>query len=389
MSVFPRCDYSQKSCTEIPQQLERAENSLVACWRWKDIDILPAEKKLPLATEPLPKGNLLTLDRVSIRYGKGRRAFTAARDVSFTIGEGETFALVGESGSGKSTIARAISGLVPPVEGTVSLQRTPLPRALKERSREQRRVIQFIFQNPDASLNPRARIRSILARPLKFFFGMAGKEAARSVKEALADVRLDAGYADRFGDQLSGGERQRVAIARALVAKPSILLCDEILSALDVSVQASVLGLLQRLKIEHRIAMLMISHDLAVVKMIADRVCVLFRGEIMEMGTREEIFAAPFHPYTYMLLQAVPHLQRRKRWQAAKRLSEVSNTSSGCVFAGRCQWQLGPVCEMERPPWRQGAGTQLIRCHHTLERLVELAAPEAETEIIIGERAAR
>ncbi|HKG72886.1 MAG TPA: ABC transporter ATP-binding protein [Aestuariivirgaceae bacterium] len=385
----PRCDYSQESCTEIPQQLERAENSLVACWRWKDIDILPAEKKLSTATEPLSKGNLLTLDRVSIRYGKGRRAFTAARDVSFTIGEGETFALVGESGSGKSTIARAISGLVPPVEGTVSLQRTPLPRALKERSREQRRVIQFIFQNPDASLNPRAKIRSILARPLKFFFGMAGREAARSVKEALADVRLDAGYAERFGDQLSGGERQRVAIARALVAKPSLLLCDEILSALDVSVQASVLGLLQRLKREHRIAMLMISHDLAVVKMIADRVCVLFRGEIMEMGTRQEIFAAPFHPYTYMLLQAVPHLQRRKRWQAVKRLSEVSNTSSGCVFAGRCQWQLGSVCEMERPPWRQGAGNHLIRCHHTLEKLVELAAPETETEIIIGERAAR
>jgi peptide/nickel transport system ATP-binding protein len=228
-----------------------------------------------------------------------------------------------------------------------------------------------------------------LARPLQFFFGIAGKDVVRSVKEALTDVRLDAGYADRYGDQLSGGERQRVAIARALVAKPSILLCDEILSALDVSVQSSILALLQRLKGEHRIAMLMISHDLAVVKMIADRVCVLFRGEIMEMGTREEIFAAPFHPYTHMLLQAVPHLQQRKRWQAARRPSEVSNTSSGCVFAGRCPWQLGPICESERPPWRQGTGTHRIRCHHTLERLVELAAPEAESEITIGERAAR
>jgi peptide/nickel transport system ATP-binding protein len=385
----PRCDYRLESCIDIPQQLERAENSLVACCRWRDIDHLPAEKKSPSVSEPLVTGDLLQLDRVSIRYGRGRRAFTAARDVSFSIAEGETFALVGESGSGKSTIARAISGLVPPVAGTVSLHRTPLPKALKERTREQRRIIQFIFQNPDASLNPRARIRTILARPLKFFFGTGGGEAARGVKEALADVRLDAGYAERFGDQLSGGERQRVAIARALVAKPSILLCDEILSALDVSVQASVLGLLQRLKREHRIAMLMISHDLAVVRMIADRVCVLFRGEIMEMGTREEIFAPPFHPYTYMLLQAVPHLQKGKRWQAVKRLSEVSKTSSGCVFAGRCQWQLGAICESERPPWRQGAGTHLIRCHHTLERLVELAAPETDTEIIIGERAGR
>jgi peptide/nickel transport system ATP-binding protein len=385
----PRCDYSLKTCFDIPQQLERAETSLVACWRWKEIENLPEEKKIAPVAASAIAGNLLTLDRVSIRYGRGRKAFTAAREVSFTIGEGETFALVGESGSGKSTIARAISGLVPPVDGTVSLHCTPLPKVLRQRTGEQRRVIQFIFQNPDASLNPRAKIRTILARPLQFFFGIAGKDVVRSVEEALSDVRLDAGYAERYGDQLSGGERQRVAIARALVAKPSILLCDEILSALDVSVQASILALLQRLKSEHRIAMLMISHDLAVVKMIADRVCVLFRGEIMETGTRGEIFTAPFHPYTHMLLQAVPHLRQRKRWQAARRLSEVSNTSAGCVFAGRCPWQLGSICESERPPWRQGAGTHRIRCHHTLERLVELSAPEAESEIAIGERAAR
>jgi ABC-type transport system involved in cytochrome c biogenesis ATPase subunit len=192
-----------KSCFEIPQQLERAENSLVACWRWKEVENLPVEEKHPSVSGPLMEGDLLTLDRISIRYGRGRKAFTAAHEVSFTIGEGETFALVGESGSGKSTIARAISGLVPPVEGTVSLHCTPLPKALKERTREQRRVIQFIFQNPDASLNPRAKIRSILARPLQFFFGIAGKDVVRSVKEALTDVRLDAGYADRYGDQLS------------------------------------------------------------------------------------------------------------------------------------------------------------------------------------------
>ncbi|MGH6874455.1 MAG: ABC transporter ATP-binding protein, partial [Aestuariivirgaceae bacterium] len=365
------------------------ENSLVACWRWKEIENLPGEKKVLPVTAPVFAEELLTVDRVSIRYGRGRKAFTAAREVSFTIGQGETFALVGESGSGKSTIARAISGLVPPVEGTVSLHCSPLPKALKKRSKEQRRIIQFIFQNPDASLNPRARIRSILARPLQFFFGFTGRTVVRAVQEALADVRLDAGYTERFGDQLSGGERQRVAIARALVAQPSILLCDEILSALDVSVQASILALLQRLKREHRIAMLMISHDLAVVKMIADRVCVLFRGEIMEIGTRDEIFAAPFHPYTYMLLEAVPHLRQRKRRKAGQRPSEILNPSQGCVFAGRCQWQLGSICEREQPPWRHGGGTHRIRCHHTLEKLVELAALQTESEATIGERVSR
>jgi peptide/nickel transport system ATP-binding protein len=385
----PRCDHSLKRCFEIPQQLEPAENSLVACWRWKEIENLPGEKELLPEMAPITAKDLLKLDRVSIHYGRGRKAFTAARDVSFTIGEGETFALVGESGSGKSTIARAISGLVPPLDGTISLHCSPLPRALKERTKEQRRVIQFIFQNPDASLNPRAKIRNILARPVQFFFGFTGQQLVRAVKEALADVRLDAAYAERFGDQLSGGERQRVAIARALVAKPSILLCDEVLSALDVSVQASILALLQRLKREHRIAMLMISHDLAVVKMIADRVCVLFRGEIMEMGTRDEIFAAPFHPYTHMLLQAVPHLRQRKRAKAEQRSSEVSHTLSGCVFAGRCPWQLGSICESERPPWRPGAGTHRIRCHHSLERLLELAEPQAKSEFIVGERSAR
>ncbi|MDP9138652.1 MAG: ABC transporter ATP-binding protein, partial [Pseudomonadota bacterium] len=184
----------------------------------------------------------------------------------------------------------------------------------------------------------------------------------------------DGRYAERFADQLSGGERQRVAIARALVAKPLLLLCDEILSALDVSVQANILALLHRLKMERGIAMLMISHDLAVVRMLADRVGVLFRGEIMEIGTVEAVFKPPFHPYTLALLQSVPGPRKRRHRPPPRRVAgEAHAIGSGCAYAGRCAWQLGKICETEAPPWREGSGGLRIRCHLPAERLPALA----------------
>jgi peptide/nickel transport system ATP-binding protein len=237
---------------------------------------------------------------------------------------------------------------------------------VKARSADDRRLIQFVFQNPDASLNPRARIRQTLARPLQFFFG---RKTLAPVIAALSDVRLDARYAERFPDELSGGERQRVAIARGLVAEPSLLLCDEILSALDVSVQASVLALLQRLKGDRGIAMLFISHDLAVVRMLADRVCVLFRGDIMEMGPRDRIFAPPFHPYTHSLLEAVPTPLRSRPLRNRRRDGAGPPAPGGCAYAGRCAWQIGAICENQRPPWRETADGLGIRCHHPLDEL--------------------
>jgi peptide/nickel transport system ATP-binding protein len=178
---------------------------------------------------------------------------------------------------------------------------------------------------------------------------------------------------------LSGGERQRVAIARALAAKPALLLCDEILSALDVSVQANILDLLRQLKAEHGIAMLFISHDLAVVRMLADHVCVLYGGEVMEIGPREQIFSPPFHPYTYSLLNAVPVPLQPPAASSASVGGEPRRGGAGCVYAGRCPWQVGSTCETERPPWREGEGGLRLRCHLTLEELnARAAAPTNE-----------
>ncbi|MEZ5833087.1 MAG: ABC transporter ATP-binding protein [Dongiaceae bacterium] len=368
----PRCDHAVDRCFAQRQELQTiGAGRAVACWRWREIEPASAEPSLAgrsgSRAESVP---VLSVSGVSVQYGGARRGFRAVRDVSFDIGEGEVFALVGESGSGKSTLARVISGLVVPTDGTVTLRVAALASRVKDRSSEQRRLIQYIFQNPDASLNPRARIGEIVGRPVVHFFHSSADAMRTSVEEALHDVRLDASYCERFPDQLSGGERQRIAIARALIAKPALLLCDEILSALDVSVQANILALLRQLKSEHGIAMLFISHDLAVVGLLADRVCVLYGGEVMEIGPRDAIFAPPYHPYTYSLLHAVPvPLQRPDRPARATALAEPARDGVGCVYAGRCPWQAGPVCATERPPWRDGSAGLRLRCHLTLDEL--------------------
>jgi peptide/nickel transport system ATP-binding protein len=220
------------------------------------------------------------------------------------------------------------------------------------------------------------------------FFDLSRAAIDTRVTMVLEDVRLEAGYADRYPDQLSGGERQRVAIARALVAEPKLLLCDEVLSGLDVSVQANVLALLRRLKSEHRLSMLFISHDLAVVRTLADRIGVLFRGKLMELGDVEDIFKPPFHPYTYELLMAVPSLGRTRRAGLRQRPQNGDATHQGCVFAGRCLWQIGRICEEQPPPFRQNKPDHQIRCHIPLHELSEQAKgdldylnSEPETEL--------
>jgi peptide/nickel transport system ATP-binding protein len=266
--------------------------------------------------------------------------------------------------------------MLAPANGEIRLRGVALEGLVRDRKPEQRRLVQYIFQNPDASLNPRATIGRSLARPLAFYFPEQEAGKAEKVIAALAEVRLDAGYAARYPDQLSGGERQRVAIARALIAEPDLLLCDEVLSALDVSVQASILELLQRLKSELGVAMLFISHDLAVVRMLADRVCVLFRGEIMEIGTREAVFAPPFHPYTQSLLEAVPTPLKKPQSPRRAELPAAEN-NGGCAYAGRCAVEIAGLCRTTPPLWRE-TGTRLrIRCHHSIDELQRLATMPA------------
>jgi peptide/nickel transport system ATP-binding protein len=224
--------------------------------------------------------------------------------VDLTIGRDETVALIGESGSGKSTMARAICGLVPYSGGRIDFQGHALARTIEKRPAAERRGIQYVFQNPDASLNPRMRVGEILSRPLDVFFNERGKATRPKVEKAITDVRLDTAYLQRFPHELSGGERQRVAIARALIAEPTLLLCDEVLSALDVSVQARVLDLLRDLRQNTGVSMLFISHDLGVVRSLADRVGVLYQGRLVELDATEAIFTRPQHPYTQRLLAA-------------------------------------------------------------------------------------
>lgn len=261
---------------------------------------------------------LLSLERLSVSYhSEGAlapvlRAFRpgaaarprAVHDVQFEIYRGETLALVGQSGSGKSTIVRAIAGLLRPLTGTIAYDGVPLHAHIDARPREVRRAIQIIFQNPDASLNPRHTVAEILAQPLRLYFRLGERECRQRAAALLERMRLNAAYLTRYPAQLSGGEKQRVAIARAFAAQPDVVLCDEITSALDVSVQAAVLELLVDLQRERGTTYVLIAHDLAVVRALADRVAVMEGGRICEIGAVADIYAPPHHPYTEKLLRA-------------------------------------------------------------------------------------
>jgi peptide/nickel transport system ATP-binding protein len=390
----PRCEFAEPSCAANRQRLTTiVSDHEVACQRWQAITaptpVAPEATATPIAQQPAP---LLTLERVTLGYGapswlrlRRSSAATVVQELSFGIQRGEVFALVGESGSGKSTVARAISGLLAPAVGRILFDGAPLPGSVRARAGDLRRRIQYVFQNPDASLNPRLRVGRIIGRPLEMFARPDRNTLRQRVAAALQDVRLDADYAARYPDQLSGGERQRVAIARALVAKPDLLLCDEILSALDVSVQASVLSLLRRLRQEHDLAMLFISHDLAVVRSLADRVGVLFRGNLMEVGKVDDVFTPPFHPYTHSLLMAVPGVRVGQHADTDKlSMNPAPPAGAGCAFAGRCPWQAGRICEEQAPPWRATSSGLQIRCHLPLEELDRRAVWRPATAATAG-----
>jgi peptide/nickel transport system ATP-binding protein len=279
-----------------------------------DVDIA-TDSSPPEGTAPEQKATepLLKVEHLSYRYAQRwsfealfnpRKEQLAVDDVSFELHPGETLGIVGESGSGKSTVANIVAGLMAPTEGAVTFDGAAINLTDKKRSEDLRRRIQIIFQDPLSSLNPRRRIEAILTRPLQIFFGMTGRAARDRAVELLESVELSADLLKRFPRQLSGGQQQRVAIARAFTANPDLILCDEVTSALDVSVQAHVLKLLKGIQTGTGAACLFISHDLGVVKQVADATVVMQKGRVVEAGTTRTLFSNPSHDYTRLLLAA-------------------------------------------------------------------------------------
>ena len=308
----PRCGHAVERCGEALPSLEAlAVDHLVRCWRSQELSLDPVVAGLSRAASQRRDGTpLLDVSGLVARYRSGPSDAPAVADVSFAIEPGECVALVGESGSGKSTVARCIAGLHVPSAGTIAFDGKPVAGAARNRPLEVRRRIQIVFQNPYESLNPRQRVRGSIERPLRLLRRMSRTEAQREVQELLQRVRLPARLGDRFPAELSGGERQRVAIARALAAKPDLLICDEVTSALDVSVQAAVLELLQQLRSELHLSMLFITHNLGVVASIADSVLVMDRGSLCEVGPVDGVLSSPSHDYTRRLLAAAPSLSQ-------------------------------------------------------------------------------
>lgn len=331
----------------------------------------------------------LELDDLSISYhqpglfdrvlGGDRGKVATVDDISITVHRGETLGLVGESGSGKSTILKSVAGLLPPSGGTIAVAGDEkLAPAVENRTPDHLRRIQLIFQNPDDSLNPRHTVAEILEQPLRLYFGLSGQALHDRSVEILDRVRLGAHYLDRLPSQLSGGEKQRIAIARAFAADPDLVLCDEVTSALDVSVQAAVLDLLNELKEKQGTTYVFVSHDLAVVKALSDRVAVLYQGRLCEVGPSDQVYATPSHPYTEVLLGAVlePDPDTAPTL-AADDVVELSPPAQGCPFQRRCPRKIGPICDTERPPWRETDGGHVIRCHHEVDDLAAAQAARA------------
>ena len=258
--------------------------------------------------EKAPEGTpILSVKNVTAAYGGGK--VKVLKNVSVDIRAGQTLAVVGESGSGKSTLARAITGLLPPEQGSITFAGKELPKRLADRNKEQLRQLQMIYQMADVAMNPRQTVRTIIGRPLEFYFGMRGRERDARIGELLDKIEMGKGFADRYPAELSGGQKQRVCIARALAAKPSLIICDEVTSALDPLVANGILKLLLGLQSDENVAYLFITHDLATVKSIADSIAVMYRGEVVRYGSKSQVLTPPFDAYTDLLLSSVPEME--------------------------------------------------------------------------------
>ena len=380
-----RCPLAEQRCHDERPVLEAGiAGEMVRCHFHQQLEHLPPPE-LPNRPERVnldEADRILRLEDVAISYhkpgffekflGHESRVPPTVDRVDLAIRKGETIGLVGESGSGKSTILRAIAGLQPPLKGSIEFETTTnLNSSVDDRANDTLRRIQLIFQNPDSSLNPRQTVGEILAQPLKLYFGLQAEELRERIEALLTRVRLRVDYIGRLPSQLSGGEKQRVAVARAFAAEPDLVLCDEVTSALDVSVQAAVLELLTELQSDRATTYIFVSHDLSVVRAVADRVAVLYQGRLCEIGPSEKVYDLPSHPYTEVLIGAVlePDPDTRPRL-VAEDIVELSPPASGCPFQRRCSRRIGEVCDRETPPWRPTEKGHAIACHIPLDELL-------------------
>ena len=319
-----------------------------------------------------PRG-VLEVNDVVVQFDTEGGRITAVDGVSLHLATGETLGLVGESGCGKSTLARAIMQLVSMTRGSVRLEDTDLGSLSSRELRRMRHRIQMVFQDPRGSLDPRMNVATLIGEPLRVH-GIGDRASrARAVAEAMELVGLPTAVADRLPSELSGGQQQRVGIARAIVTDPAVLVCDEPVSALDVSIQAQIINVLDELRDELNLAMLFIAHDLSVVRHLSDRVAVMYLGQIVETGTASEVFAAPRHPYTQGLISSVPRADAESaaRLQTARRLvlgelPSLLDPPSGCRYRTRCPYATDECAATEPPPEAvdPADGLQSVRCHH-------------------------
>jgi len=298
-------------------------------------------------------------------FGKPTKFVHAVNNISFDVYEGETFSIVGESGCGKSTTGRLINHLLMPDSGEIWFQGKEISKISQDEMRPLRRDMQMVFQDPAGSLNPRMRVSELIEEPLLIHTTMTAEERAKVVNDLLGIVGLSGKHAQRFPHEFSGGQKQRIGIARALTVNPKLVIADEPVSALDVSIQAQVLNLLHRLQKEYKLTYIFISHDLSVVEMISDRIAVMYLGSVVETAPKEALYSHPLHPYTEALLSAVPIPdpdRKKDRIILEGDIPSTINLPKGCPFAARCK-KCKPACLESRPEQKEVEPGHFAACH--------------------------
>ena len=375
----PRCPIARERChVEPPPPYDTGDGRISRCHYHNEVsEIPPGEQQATPLSPPTDGAVLLRVEDLTKSYETSGASVQAVDGVSLEVRQGEVFGLVGESGSGKTSLARCLSGLVDASAGDVTLEGFKLSAAEHRRNAELRRKVQMIFQNPDTSLNPRHSVRRILGRALRLLAGIKGRREQEGRMQALASsVRLEPRHLQVHPSALSGGLKQRVAIARAFAGEPALVLCDEPVSALDVSVQAAILNLLLDVQTDREVSYLFISHDLNIVRYLADSIGVMYLGQLVDVGPAGAVFEPPHHPYTEALLSAMTTLEdlddTRPRIKLGGVMPSPSEPPSGCRFHTRCPRFLGDVCREEAPPWQQDVEGHQYRCHIPPGELREL-----------------